>query len=66
MNPVEWLHMQTTYGPTHEMYVAQLYHDLYASLSSTFLMKSEMDDSDRFTRLVNILFKHSAVFAPYR
>ena len=66
MRTDEWLYMNTTYGPAHDEYVADLYWDLMSSLQTTFLLQTGLDNSQRFSRLANILFKHSAVFRPYR
>ena len=66
MRTDEWLYTNTTYGPAHDEYVADLYWDLIRSLETSFLLQSSLDHSQRFSRLANILFKHSAVFHPYR
>lgn len=66
MTPEQWLYTPTTYGSSHNSYVANLYWDLLEKLETSFLLKTELDDSQRFSRLANILFKHSALFREYR
>lgn len=66
MQTPEWLYRSTTYGPSHDEYVADLYWDLIRSLETSFLLQPSLDHSQRFSRLANILFKHSAVFREYR